>query len=1154
MKNSFGITSFFEKRRWKKTLMRMKLLTMLMLVGVLQLSANVKGQNAMVNMSMHNANLIEFFSEIADQTDYEFLYNYDLVLSKESVNLEVNHEDLKELLEDVLYERDLDYELEDNVIIISEREFVAPIAVATPVKQEKKVTGMVTDNKGLGLPGVSVLVKGTSTGTATDIDGNYTLAIPEGTKILVFSFIGMMPQEVTYTGQTTINVTLTPDTEQMEEVVVVGYGKVDKKDLTGTVATVKSEELQLVKTQTIDAALAGQMTGVHVSSSGGAPGSGNIVHIRGLSGITGDNQPLYVVDGVPIIQNPNFGTLGLGTYGQRENPLLSINPNDIERVDVLKDASAAAIYGSRAANGVILITTKRGKRNMAPKVNFSVNATIQNPTDKFDYMNAEEFKGFVTEQAQATLDNSTYPEEWWSFVYPTQMQIVSDPDGYFGDADTDWQDEVTNKNALWTQYNMNVSGGSESVNYMVSATVSDQEGLMLGNRFKRYNLSSSLDANISKRFKVGTSINYNYAVNKSSGIMGLSDGAFRPDIAPYNEDGSFTTYQDANFGELFNPLGDAAKVRNKAISQNIYGSVYSELEILKDLKLRTAININLNNDRTSNYTPSYTSNAKFYEVYYSEPGGRLYKQRNDGYAIAFENVLTYNKTFNDVHKFNAMAGISWDRSRLDLESQTYRGFPDDDIMTNINSANIVDDYSSESIENGLNSVFGRINYVYDNRYMATFTARYDGSTKFGPENQRGFFPSGALAWNIHHEDFLEGDEVINKLKVRASLGRTGSDNLPSFSYLAYYQSQENGYSFYDGVNGIVVTGVPNTGIKWETTDQLDLGLEFGLFNNRLYGELVYFEKNTSDIILGVAIPSETGSSRWQNNIADVSNKGWEIMLGGDIIRGKNFTWTSAFNISFVENKVDALNGGSTSQYGSSGIIEGEPIGVVSGYDVIKIAQTQEEIDDLNASAGGQYQSSLTQPGDYIFRDANGDGKITNDDRVALGDINPEYYGGWNNRISYKNFELGMNWAFVQGSERAYDAITNLSYANVQSNSSRIVFETWTPENTDAKYARLGSSSHGYIPTSKSVVDASYIRLRSLSLTYNLPKSLLSKIGVYNAKISLSGNNLVTITDYPGLDPESVNSQRGGSTVDLTSDGGYAYPQAKTYTVGLNVTF
>ena len=1126
----------------------MKFTTLLVLITTLQLSASVYSQGTTFSMEFKGASVLDLMAEIKKNSEFDFVYSDDEIenVSINDVNFSGSH--VEEILDRCLEGTAITFQVDDKVIVLMP---APPKPILKEVKQEKKeLKGTVTDADGNTLPGVSVVVKGTTNGTATDIDGNYLLVIEQENIVLVFSFVGMTTQELTYSGQEVQNVSLDYDAEGLDEVVIVGYGKVDKKDLTGTVSTVRSDELSLVKTQTIDGALAGQMTGVHVSASGGAPGSGNVVHIRGLSGISGDNQPLYVVDGVPIIQNPNFGTNSLGMRGIRENPLMAINPNDIQRVDVLKDASAAAIYGSRAANGVVLITTKRGKRNMAPKVNFSVDATIQNPTDKFDYLNAGEWKEYVQEQAQVTLNS--VPQAFWS-RYPKQVASLNDP-SYFGTSDTDWQDKITNKNALWTQYNMNVSGGSESVNYMVSASVSDQEGLMIGNRLKRYSISSSLDASITKRFKVGTSINYSYSINKSSNISSLGKyGAFRPDIAVYNQDGSLTTYE-GNYGVTFNPLGDAAKVKNKAIGQNLYGSIYGELEILKDMKFKSAVNIGLNGGRVSNFQPSYTEYALFQAKYYDRGGARLTNQRNDGYTISFENTLNYSKTFNDIHKLNVLAGVSWDKSRLDLESQTYLGFPDDNVLTNINSANEIIEFQSEAIENGLNSVFGRINYVYNSKYMATFTARYDGSTKFGPDNRRGFFPSGALAWNMHHEDFLSDSELINKLKLRASLGRTGSDNLPAFSYLPYYQSQKNGRSKYDNINGIVVTGVPNRSIKWESTDQLDLGLEFGLFNNRLYGELVYFEKNTNDIILGVTIPAQTGSSRWQDNIAEVSNRGWEIMLAGDIIRTKDFTWTSAFNISFVKNKVENLNGGTPEQYFTDGIVEGEPVGTVYGYDVIKIAQTQEEIDVLNNSAGGKYQLSLTKPGDYIFRDLDGDGKVTTTDMKALGDINPDYYGGWNNKISYKNFDLGVNWAFVQGSEKAFQTISGLNYPSIDGNVTTIIYDTWTPEKTNAKYARLGSPTHGRSYTSRSVVDASYIRLRTVSLSYNLPKNLLLKLGVSNAKLSLSGNNLLTITDYPGMDPESVNSQRGGATVDMTSDRGQSYPQAKTYTIGLNVTF
>ena len=1135
----------------RKLLFVMRITMLLLTVSILQVSASVYSQNTRLNVNLKNASIEEILDEIKEQSEYNFLYRSDIFSDVSEVDLKFEDVTLENILDYLVVPEGYSYVIKDKVVVIrkkvQERQY-------GDGEQQKKVQGTVVDTDGVPIPGVSVVVLGSTMGTATAVDGSYSLEIPANAATLVFSFVGMETQQVPINGHKVIDIVMEADYELVDEVVVIGYGQVDKKDLTGSVATVKSDGIKQIKTQTIDQALAGQMTGVFVTASGGEPGSGAVVHIRGLSGIKGDNQPLYVVDGIPIIQNPNFGTLGLGTYGTRANPLLSINPNDIERVDVLKDASAAAIYGSRAANGVILVTTKRGKQNETPKLNFSVNSTIQNPINTFDYLSSDEWIPLVKDAAQATLNQ--YPEMYWPY-FPTEYTIVNDPD-YFGDANTDWQKEILNKNALWNEYNFNISGGSKNTKYYVSVSASDQEGVFKGSEFDRYSLSSSLDAGITPWFKVGTSINYNYSVNKSSGLYSLQNGNFRPDLAVYDENGEYTG-SEASVGYLLNPLGDQARNTNRTISKNMYGSLYGELELLEGLKFRSRLNLSLNDSKYEGFSPSFSQTALFQGAYYSEVGARLSNQLNAGYSLSFENTFNYNKVVNGVHKFDALLGISWDQTRLDLEAQTYLGFPDDVFLTNIQSANRVVDWGSESIENGLNSYFGRLNYVFNNRYLATFTARYDGSTKFGPDNKWGFFPSGALAWNVHNEGFLQDIEVISQLKLRASLGRTGQDNLPSFSYLAYYQSLENGDSFYNGVNGIAVPGVPNTGIKWETTDQLDLGIEFGLFDYRLSGEVVYFEKNTSDIILLTPIPAETGMSYWQNNVADVSNTGWEITLGGDVIRSENFRWNSTFNISFVKNKVDALKGGATSSGGSSGIVEGHPIGVVVGYDVIKIAQSQDEIDALNQAAGGSYQSTLLAPGDYIFKDVSGpqgvpDGKITADDRTVLGDINPDYFGGWNNKLTYKNIDFSFNWQFVQGSERNYGGINNLYYFDTTGNSLDIVKETWTEDFTDAPYARLGSGTHGYMPTSRSVVDASYIRLRSASIAYNLSKNLLDKLPISSARLTLTGNNLITITDYPGLDPESVNAQRGGATIDMTRDGGTAYPNTRTFTIGLNVTF
>ena len=1100
-------------------------------------SENVFSQKAKIVIDQDKViSVDEVFDMIRQQTDYRFVYLTDLFKDAPKVYLKKGTVKANKLLKQSLSFGDFNFEFSKDGTIVLEK-----VVIKNAIAAQQQVTGKVTDENGVPLAGVTVAIKNTTRGAATDFEGNYALNT-NTTDVLVFTYLGYQSQEHAVGDKTIINVSLVEGASELDEIVLVGYGATRKKDLTGTVGTVKAKELEQIKSQTIDQALVGKVPGVHIQAISGQPGAGAVVHIRGLSALRGDNQPLYVVDGVPITINPVFESTGLGTFGSRANPLLAINPSDVERVDVLKDASAAAIYGSRAANGVILITTKRGKRNQKARFSLSLNSTFQNPTNKWDVLNADQYRTFTTESAQARIDAGSGT--------PTDDTII---DGtFFGNADTNWQDEITNKSALWNNYRFNVSGGTENMNYLVSAGVTDQEGIMIGSKLKRYNFAANLDANVTDNFRIGASVNYNYSANRSSNVQGLGQGFFRPDLGVFEANGEYTT-EPAPFGpnpRTRNPVGGAGLVRNK----NIFGSIYGELEIIEGLRFKSLLSVSTNNDRTTNFTPSFAFGAATNGANGSAEAD-LRVQENRGFTTSFSNTLSYTGEFDGGHRIDAVAGISWDQNRLDLDSQTYQGFPDDFILTDIRSANGVSEYSSESIEGALNSLFGRVNYNYKDRYLATFTARRDGSTKFGANNQHGFFPSGALAWNVHNEDFFKSD-LVSQLKLRASLGRVGSDNLASFSYLAYLSSLANNASIYAGVNGIAINGLPNPDIKWEETDQLDLGLEFGLFNNRLNGEIVYFEKNTNGIILFTPLPSETGFQSFNSNVADVSNKGWEITLGGDVIRNENFNWNSSFNISFVKNNVDALNGGTVRNTGNvRAIKEGSPIGVLFGYDVVSIAQDQAEIDALNAaSPSGTYYSSLNQPGDYIFRDINGDGQIDVDDQTVLGDINPDFFGGWNNTLTYKNFDLALNFQYVQGNEKEVSNTASfLQNGDPETNTTTLVYDTWSPTNPNATYGRLGILGES-VPISKFVSDGSYVRLRTLALGYNFPSEWLSKTGISNAKLTLTANNVFTITNYIGLDPESVSRPRGGATTDLARDEGFSYPLAKTFTIGLNVTF
>ncbi|MBO9585320.1 MAG: TonB-dependent receptor [Flavobacterium sp.] len=1152
------IKAVFFKRKSISTLI-MRTIILFLSLGLFSftpvelLSQNVK----VVIKNNQEATVDEVFEIIKKQTKYRFVYRSDMFDDLPKIKLEKGAISVNTLLEKSLSKGNFKYEMaSNNTIIIKE----------VSIQKEKngqtiEIKGKVTDTNGQPVPGITVYVssyKPTGTeivknfiirGTTTDFDGSFSITAEVG-YYLVASGMGFQfyTEEITIS-KTIYAIILKEEVSALEEVMVVGYGTTKKKDLTGSVGSITSEDIQQIKTQTIDNALIGKIAGVNVSSRGGAPGAGSSVNIRGLTQIRGDNQPLYVIDGTPITITPNSESLGLINYGSRENPLLAINPDDVERIDVLKDASAAAIYGSRAANGVIIVTTKRGKRNQAPRFSFNASSTFQNPVKMYDYLSADDYKKISVNIAQQYLN--LYPKMSWP-DFPKHYAIVNNPDTYFGKANTNWQDLITNKNALWTQYSFNVNGGTDNVNYMMSAGIQDQQGVMIENDFKRYTFSTNLDVNVTNYFKVGGSVNYNYSINKNKGFSSLDIGSFRPDLPAYNEDGSYFAYNGI-FGEQYTALGDGMQDRKKAISKNLLGSIYGEVQIINGLKFKSQLNVSVNSDESNQF---YTSKS-FENIYYAKkenrPGARLSIQYNESWTTAFENMLSYNKTINEDHRIDAVAGVSWNRTRYDANAYRYRGFPDDDILINIGSANFADGVSSESLEQGLNSIFGRVNYSYKSKYLATFTARRDGSTKFGPDNRYGFFPSVALAWNMHNEDFLKEVSFINQLKLRASLGRTGSDNLPSFTYLAYYKSLANGDSLYDGQNGITVTGVPNSKIKWEETDQLDLGIDLSMFNNCVTAELGYFQKNTSGIILFTPLPYETGSISWNTNVADVSNRGWEFLIGVDIIRDKNFRWNSSFNIATLKNNVEHLYG---ARLEDTVLIEGKPLGLITGYDVIKIAQTQAEIDALNISAGGTYQNTLTQPGDYIFKDINGDGKITTDDRGPIGDINPDYFGGWNNSIIYKNWDFSMNWNFSQGARRQYDKISRLDDLDTFNNRTREFFDTWTSENTNAPYARYGSPTHGDTQaTSRSIVDASYIKLRSASIGYNLPSSLFKDTGITKVRLILSGNNLITISDYPGLDPEDVvKTSFANRSTGFTSDNGASYPNIRTFTFSLNVTF
>lgn len=1033
------------------------------------------------------------------------------------------------------------------------------------------VKGRVIDSEGNPLVGVTVQIEGTSYGVITDADGNYILEFPSmAHPKIVFSSIGYKSKSIEFRGVKEQNMMLELDHVALDDLVVIGYGSKSRRNVTTAISTVSQEQISKLAatTPTLDGLLQGTVKGVLATTANGEPGSSLKLNIRGItspypkSGKGNNNQPLYVIDGVPTFMEDT----GI-------NPLINISPNDIESIDVLKDAAATAIYGSRGANGVVIVKTKNGKRNEKTKVDFGYTFSFSNPIKNYKPLNISEYKNVQDEILRNTVNgmndgssqvgmngldyilnqygNVSLNEETGLYTYNGLNESL------YGKDNVNWADEVINKNAPTHQYNVAVRGGSNKTNYSFSFNGMNQEGLLLNDRMERYGARLSIDSEINKYITVGGVLDYTYSSRKSGSndpALGYDNDGWmtRPDLAVRDADGNFQRVDKLGlYNDTYNDANAVAKLQRKTKYENdqFSGNAYIDIKPVKGLTLHADANISRFIFSNSYFSPKIT----LPEQLGMEPTSTLAESnyRNTNTSINFR--ADYKFTLTETHRFDVMAGYSADRYWSKEHDQAYSGFPNDDVLNNASSATTVNKPTETYSKSGLNSIYGRLSYDFLSRYLFDFSLRSDESSKFGPGNKRGTFPALSLAWRVNQEPFMASVQDVDDLKLRLSWGKTGSTNVSDFSYIQYF----NG-NLYGGQSGLTLASTyPNKNIKWEMTTEYNAGVDFTLFNGRLNGSFDIYHRKTDGALAPAPIALEFGIGTFYSNILDLTNNGFEFSIGGDVVRTKDFTYNTMLSISSNKNKITKLNGSTLDMMHQDLYMEGHAMGTVKGYKVAGIYQSQDQISKLNeqamAKGYGFYQNGAAV-GDYMFADTNGDGYISEADRTAIANPEPKVFGGWSNTLSYKNFTLSMLFQYQLGGDAYYSTMQESASGAIGMSILREMYgNTWTPDRTDAKYAKLMWMPSAYTNTQANdryVYSNSYFRLRNITLSYTFEPAWLERLHVSGASVFFTATNLFTITDWPGLDPDMAATNAFTKTTE-TKD---VYPMSRSFSFGLKLQF
>lgn len=1068
---------------------------------------NIFSQNAKIVIETDKILTVdEIFDIIKEQTNYNFIYQENLFRNTPKVSLKKGVIKANDLLKESLPEGDFNFDFtEDNTIVIKEK----PKAVIK--KEQFKITGSVTDTKGQPLPGASILEKGTTNSTQSDFNGHFSLTVTDQTATLVISYIGFKTQEAVLNGQTKLTIMLIEDTSKLDEVVVVGYGTQKRGDITGAVSTLDSKDINRIAVAGVDQALQGQVAGVQVTQSNGAPGAGIQVRIRGI-GTIGDSDPLYIIDGVPTKDGVN-----------------DLNTSDIESISVLKDASSAAIYGARAANGVVLITTKKGKIGVT-RVNFDMQYGIQNVAKKLDLLTADQYT-MISDEA---LVNAGKPAVW------------NNPGLGTG---TDWQDAIF-RSAVFQKYDFSVSSGNDKTRYILGVGHYSQDGVIKYSDFTRSNIRFNLDSKVTDKFKIGANINLSTVKENlvDTEINGVVRAAiFQPPTIPiYNTDGSYAG-PGANEGDAQNPLGMAERSDMSLKKNRLFGNLFAEYNLLPDLIFKSSLGLNIYSSQSKDFNPTFTEGN-------ANRTANSLSQTDVNYSdITWENTLNYSKEFNQVHKVNLLIGNTLESAKTDQLSGYREGFTTNDAYLQYLNAGSTNDQSRGNLtEWSLASFYGRANYSYLDKYLISTNVRIDGSSRFGKTNRWGVFPSVSAGWRISKESFFNVP-FIDDLKLRASWGQLGNQDIGLYAF-----SSVMAQSFYTLGNpqNLNVSYSPasdyNPDVKWETTTQQDFGFDMTAFNSKLSLSADYYIKKTTDMLLVLPQALTSGfSSTGYENVGSIENKGLEFQFTWKDNIG-DFNYSFGANIATLKNKVLSL--GSMATPINSGLFfdlstrteVGHSIREFYGYVTDGIFQSQTEI-DAHATQSGAV------PGDIRFIDLNNDNVINDKDRTFIGNPYPDFYYGINASFSYKNFDLSLLFQGQQGND-IYNAtkfwLTNSGY---NFNKGTQILDRWTGPGTSNSEPRVTTidTNQNSRASDRYIEDGSYLRLKNIQFGYTLPDELLKKVGITKARIYFSGLNLLTFTKYSGYDPEVGMARSWDRTIGFDE---VTYPQNKGYNLGVNLTF